>query len=132
MNRAGRTRDALVPHRGSVLLENLVAMALLGLLFVSVLGLLATGSLAAQMAKELSLSEQLAAQKLEEVTAECLRLRGVDRRALDPVWFPGYEWRADVATVAPALHQVTVTVWWWRHGQERRVSVTTLVRRRDE
>ena len=117
-----------------MLIEHLVAMALLGLLVVSVFSLLSTGSLAAQMAKEARLAGSLAAQKLEELTAGCDDTASVSPQplALDSGRFSEYQWQADVTQVAPNLRQMTVTVRWVARGQERRVSLTTLVRHSDD
>ena len=121
-----------IQHRGSLLIEHLVAMALLGLLVVSVFSLLSTGSRAAQMAKEARIAGSLAAQKLEELTARCDRTTDVSPQPLDPARFSGYQWQADVTEVAPNLRQMTVTVKWVARGQERKVRLTTLVRHSDD
>ncbi|MGQ0571579.1 MAG: hypothetical protein ACT4P5_18920 [Armatimonadota bacterium] len=118
--------------RGSVLIEQLLATALLGLLVVSLFSLLTTGSLAARMAQELALAGDLAAHKLEEITGSWEEAVEVARRPLDPERFPKYEWQVAVAEVDSGLQQVTVTVWWPRRGRERSVNLTTLVRRSEE
>lgn len=115
-----------------MLLDQIVAIALLGVLVASIFSVLTAGSLAAQMAREFSLAGGLAAKKLEEITAACEEPAGVSRQALDPQRFPRYEWQVDVAEVTPPLCQVTVTVWWPQRGRERSVSLTTLVRRQEE
>ena len=115
-------------HRGSVLIEQILAIALLSVVVVSLFSLLATGSMAGQLAQELSLAGALAAQKLEETLASREEPTEVPRQLLDPRRFPGYEWQVTVTEVAPALQQVTVTVWWLRRGYQRSVSLTTLVR----
>jgi type II secretory pathway component PulJ len=121
-----------IQDRGSLLIEHVVAMALLALLAVSVFSLLSTGSRAAQMAKEARLAGSLAAQKLEELTERCDGATDVSWRPLDLARFSEYQWHADVAQVAPNLRQMTVTVRWVARGQERRVSLTTLVRHPDD
>jgi type II secretory pathway pseudopilin PulG len=130
----GRRQSSMgsIRDRGSLLIEHLVAMALLSLLVVSVFSMLSTGSWAAHRAKETRLAGTLAAQKLEELTARCDDTTDVSRQPLDPVRFPGYQWLADVTQVAPSLRQVTVTVSWPARGQERSVSLTTLVRHQDD
>ncbi len=130
----GRCQPSMgsIRDRGSLLLEHLVAMALLSLMVVSVFSMLSTGSWAAQRAKETRLAGSLAAQKLEELTARCDDTTDISRQPFDPVRFPGYQWLADVTQVAPSLRQVTVTVSWPARGQERSVSLTTLVRHQDD
>ena len=118
--------------RGSLLLEHVVAMVLLSLLVVSVFSMLSTGSRAAQMAKETRLAGSLAAQKLEELTARTDDTTDISPQPLDPARFSGYQWQADVTQVAPSLRQVTVTVSWRARGQERKVSLTTIVRHQDD
>lgn len=118
--------------RGSVLLEQLLAISVLGILVVSVFSVLTTGSLAAQMAQKLSLASGLAAEKLEEISARCEGSAEASRRPFDPKRFPGYQWKAAIAEVAPGLCQTTVTVWWPERGRERSVSLTTLVRRQED
>ena len=118
--------------RGSVLVEQVVAIALLGLLLVGVFSLLATGSLAARLARELSTAGNLAAEKLEDVIQNPGAPAVVSREPVDRERFPRYEWGVGVTEVAPALRQVTVTVWWPQRGRERSVSLTTLVRQQEE
>lgn len=118
--------------RGSILIEQLVAITLMGLLVVSIFSLLTTGSLGAQIARESSLAGGLAAQKLEEITGSWEEPTPVDRGPLDPRRFPRHEWQVDVTDVDRTLRQVTVTVWWPHRGRQRSVSLTTLVRRQEE
>ncbi|MDR7518381.1 MAG: hypothetical protein QN131_00150 [Armatimonadota bacterium] len=117
--------------RGSVLLEQLVAIAVLGLLVVSTFSLLTTGTLAAQTAQKMSVAGTLAAQKLEEFSGQCGEFTTTPRQPLDPQQFPGYQWRAVVEEAAPGLCRVTVTVWWPVRGQERQTSLSTLARRQE-
>lgn len=118
--------------RGSVLIEQLLAISLMSLLLVSVFSLLTVGSFAAQMAQEFSLAGGLAAQKLEEITGGREGPAPVAREPLDSARFPRHQWQADITEVGPALRQVTVTVWWPHRGRERSVSLTTLVRQQEE
>ncbi len=118
--------------RGSVLVEQLIALALLSLLVMSIFSLLTTGTLAAHLARESSLAGGLAAQKLEEILASTEELVDVPRQPLDPQRLPRYEWQVTVTDTDPALRQVTVTVWWPLRNAERSVSFTTLIRRPDE
>ncbi len=118
--------------QGSALVEQLLAISLLGVLVVSVFSVLTTGSLAAQMAQKVSLAGGLAAQKLEEISGRCEGSSVVPRQQLDTGRFPGYEWQAIVAEVAPGLCQATVTVSWPERSRQRSVSLTTLMRRQEE
>lgn len=118
--------------RGSILLEQLVAMGLMSLMLVGLFSLLTAGALGAQMSSELSLAGGLAAQKLEEIAGSREEPTNVVRQPLDPERFPRHEWQVDVTDVDAALRQVTVTVWWPQRGRERSVSLTTFVRRSEE
>jgi len=120
-----------VQNRGSILIEHLLAVSLLSLFIVSLFSLLATGSLAAQMAQERSVAGGLAAQKLEEIACGCQEPVPMTRRPVDPLRFPKYEWEVSVEQIGPALREVTVTVWWPFRGHERHLSFTTLARRQD-
>lgn len=121
----------IVSSRGSALLEQLLALSLLGLLIAAVFGVLATGSLTATIARNFSLAGGLAAGKLEEVSARCepaeLPLEPVDRNR-----FPRYQWQATVTEIAPGLCNATVTVWWPERGRQRRLTLMTLIRREDQ
>lgn len=121
-----------MPDRGSILLEQLVAMGLMSLMLVGLFSLLTAGALGAQMSSELSLAGGLAAQKLEEIAGSREEPTNVPRQPLDSERFPRYEWQADVTDVDVALRQVTVTVWWQQRGRERSVSLTTFVWRSEE
>ncbi len=119
-------------NRGSILIEQLVAIALMSIMLVSVFSLLTAGALAAQMAQEFGLAGGLAAQKLEEITGGREEPTGGLRQPIDPDRYPRHEWQADVTDVDAALRQITVTVWWRQRGRERSVSLTTLVRQHEE
>jgi len=121
-----------VYDRGGVLIEQLIALALLSLLVMSIFSLLTTGTLAAHLAHGSSLAGGLAAQKLEEILASPERPGEVARQPLDPQRFPRYEWQVTVTDINPALRQVTVTVWWPLWKTARNISLTTLIRRQDE
>lgn len=120
-----------VGNRGSVLLEQLLAMSLLGLIIAAVFGVLATGSLTATIAQNLSLAGELAAGKLEELSAGCRPL-DMDRQSFGSSPLTKYEWRASVAEIAPGLCQATVTVRWPERGRHRSVTLTTLSRQEDQ
>lgn len=126
------TAGAGVRNRGSVLLEHLVAVSLLGVLAVSIFALLGTGSLAAQLSRKLSVAGELAAGKIEQFTERCEGPAEVAREPLDPERFPGYQWQSVTEEVSPGLCQVTVTVWWPLRGQQRSFQLTTLIRRQEE
>jgi type II secretory pathway pseudopilin PulG len=113
---------------GSGLVEHVVALALLGLLAVSLIGLLLAGSLAARSARDHSTAAWLAAQQLEQITGGRGTPASVSRSRLDPNRFPGYQWEATVAEGPPGLARVAVTVSWLHRGRERHVTLTTLVR----
>src|SRR3990172_5454068 len=85
-----------VNDRGGVLLEQLVAITLLGLLVASIFSLLTTGTLAAHLARESSLAGGLASQKLEEILASSSEPVDVPRQPLDPQRFPRYEWQVSL------------------------------------
>ncbi len=121
-----------MPERGSILLEQLVALGLMSLMLVGLFSLLTAGALGAQMSSELSLAGGLAAQKLEEIAGSREEPTNVLRQPFDSDRFPRYEWQVDVTDVDAALRQVTVTVWWSQRGRERSVSLTTFVRRSEE
>ncbi len=131
--RPWRPRGAHWHHtRGSVLLEQIVAITVLSLMVVGVFSLLTTGSLGAQMAREHTVAASLAAQKLEDIIGGGTEPADRPRERLDRAGFPTYEWQVDVEEVSPGLHRVSVTVW-WSHGRlERSVSLTTLVRGEEE
>ncbi len=115
--------------RGSILIDQLMAIALLGIMVAGTLGLFGVAALATRMAREHTLAGELAAEKLEEITGCCEEPAQVSQGSFGAARFPGYEWRVDVNEVAPALQQVTVIVSWSRLGKTRSVSLTTLVRR---
>ncbi len=117
--------------RGSVLIEQVLAVALMSLMLVSVFSLLTVGSLAAQSSQESSLAGGLAAQKLEQITGRWEDPAEIPRQALGPQ-YPLHQWQVDVEDVDAALRAVTVTVSWPHRGRERSVSITTLVRRQEE
>ena len=117
-------------NRGSILLDQMVALALLGLLVVSTFSLLTTGTLAAHLARESSVAGGLAAQKLEETLAS--EPAEVRRQLIDPVRFPRYEWQVSVMDADGPFQRVAVTVWWPLRNTMRSVTLTTLVRREDE
>jgi type II secretory pathway pseudopilin PulG len=118
--------------RGAILIEQLLAIALLGLLVVGTLGLLTTGALAAQMAQKASVASGLAARQLEALADACAEPAPVPRAPFDAVEFHDYEWQAHVTEVARGLCTVTVTVWWRVRGREYSLSLATLARRRVE
>lgn len=118
--------------RGGVLIEQVVALALLSLLVVSIFSLLTVGTRAAHLAQESSLAGGLAAQKLEEVLASSEDPTAVSRRPLDPQRFPRYDWQLTVSDADPVFGQVTVTVWWPLRNTERSISLTTLIRREED
>jgi hypothetical protein len=120
-----------VRQRGSILIDQLVALALLGLLLVGVFSLLTTGNLAAQLVRQSGLAGGLAAQKLEEILDNPEEPQAVPRQAVDPVRFPRLEWEASVTDVDGLFRQVSVTVWWPLRTTRRSVTLTSLVRRRD-
>lgn len=117
---------------GSILLEHLLALALLSVLVISTLSLLMVGSTAAQMAQRASLGGELAAEKLEELSESCEAPTEVTRQPVDPGRFPGYHWQAATSEVASGLCQITVTVSWGPRGRERATTLTTLTRRQDD
>ncbi len=118
--------------RGGVLIEQVVALALLSLLVVSIFSLLTVGTRAAHLAQESSLAGGLAAQKLEEILASSDDPFGIPRRRLDPQRFPRYDWQLTVSDVDPVFRQVTVTVWWPLRNTERSIRLTTLIRREED
>lgn len=118
--------------RGSILVEQVIALALMSIMLVSIFSLLTAGSLAAQVSQEFSLASGLAAQKLEQIMGSREDPTEVERQPLDPERYPKHYWQVDVSEVDATLHQVTVTVWWPFRGRERATSLTTLVRSRDE
>lgn len=118
--------------RGSVLLEQILAIMLLSLVVVGVFSLLTTGSLAVRMAQEQTVAADLASEKLEDILGSGTEPVAVPREPLGLAGVPRYEWQADIEEVSPALHRISVTVWWSRGHNERSVSLTTLVRQRDE
>jgi type II secretory pathway pseudopilin PulG len=116
-----------------VLLEQILAIMLLSLVVVGVFSLLATGSLAVRMAQEQTVAASLASEKLEGILDSGTEPVAVPREPLGFAGVPRYEWQADIIEeVSPALRRISVTVWWSRGHNERSVSLTTLVRRRDE
>lgn len=118
--------------RGSVLIEQLVAIGLMSIMLVGIFSLLTVGSLGAQISQEFSLAGGLAAQKLEEITAGREELTQTPRQPLDPTRYPRHQWQVDVEDVDATLRQVTVTVWWPYRGRERTISLTTLVRQQED
>ncbi len=129
----GPSSEACEMHdRGTVLVEQLIALALLSLLVVSIFSLLTTGTLAAHLARESGLAGGFAAQKLEEILASPEEPADVSRQPLDPQRFPRYDWQVTVTDADPGLRQVTVTVWWPLRTTERSISLTTLIGRQDE
>ncbi|MGH2375743.1 MAG: type IV pilus modification PilV family protein, partial [bacterium] len=76
------------PERGSILIEQLVALSLMSLMLVGLFSLLTAGALAAQMSSEFSLAGSLAAQKLEEISGSREEPTEVLRQPLDPERFP--------------------------------------------
>lgn len=118
-------------QRGSILIDQLVALALLGLLLVSVFSLLSTGTLAARLVRQSAQAGALAAQRLEETLSTPAGATETARQPLDPQRFPGYEWAIAVTDVDAAVQQVSVTVWWPVRATTRSVTLTTLVRRPD-
>ena len=122
-----------IDENGATLIEALVAMALLGFITVAVFGLYSTGQTSAKLVQGLEEAALLAQQHLEQAkaTATCNdRPITRPRQPVDPVNFPGYEWKVDGQEHAAGLHQVSVTVYWRHLGRERQVELATYIRTR--
>ena len=83
-----RTEGTPVSQRGSILIDQLVALALLGLLLVGVFSLLTTGSLAAQLVRQSTLAGGVAAQKMEEILNRSEEPVSVPRQPVDALRIP--------------------------------------------
>lgn len=79
-------------ERGIVLLEQVVALALLGVLLMSILGPLLTEVFAAQRARRSSQASHLAGQRLEAILAGAAPPESSARRPLDPDRWGPYRW----------------------------------------
>lgn len=118
-------------QRGALLLEQLIAIAILAMVVMSVFNLLVVGSLAGALAQDQSLATHLAQRRLEEIKAAgCDAAASLPRQPVDASQFRGYEWQVDVVDLAPQLKQVAATVYWRARGRERSVSLVTFVRGR--
>jgi hypothetical protein len=117
--------------RGSVVLEQVVAMALLGLATVGIFGMLLTGALAMQLTRDTTIAGELAAQKIEELGGRCAGSYEVPRQPAGSARAPRHEWQAMVEEQVPGLCTVQVTVRWSLKGAERSMTLTTLARRAD-
>ena len=121
----------MMNQRGAMLMEHLVAVAILGLVVVATFNLLAVGALAGALAQRQAEATNLAQRLVEEVKGagyEAATSRA--RQPVDSDRLPGYEWQADVAERGPALKEVRTTVYWTTRGRERSVSLMTYVRGR--
>lgn len=118
-------------ERGAVLMEHLVAMAILGLVAVATFNLLAVGMLAGVLARNQSRAAQLAERLLEEQKAAGYEaVATLPRQPIDAARLPGYEWQVGVVEREPQLKEVTATVFWMARGRERHVSFVTNLRGR--
>lgn len=118
-------------QRGAVLMEHLVAVAILGLVAVAAFNLLAVGTLAGVLARDQSQATYLAQRLLEEVKAAGYEAAtSLPRQPIDPARFPGYEWQVDVLEREPQLKEVSATVYWTGHRRERSVGFVTNLRGR--
>ncbi|MGH2374682.1 MAG: prepilin-type N-terminal cleavage/methylation domain-containing protein [bacterium] len=111
---------------GLTLIEVLVAMAILSIAAAAIIGLYSTGFLAGAMARRMSGAVALAQQRLEASRSPCV-LGDEGPESTDPA-FPGYRWQTKTSEVRPGLREVTATVTWQERGQDRSLSLTTLVR----
>ncbi len=125
------TREGRVQmQRGSVLLEQLVAMVILAIAAASVFSLLSLGYLAAAMAQDVTVATNLAQRKLEETKAADYAVAvSLRRQAADAPAFSGFEWAIDVLEQQPGLKEVLATVYWKARGRERSVRLVTVVTR---
>lgn len=110
---------------GLTLVEVVVALALLAMTAAALFGLYTTGLLAGGMGKRMAGAVALAQQRLEASRSPCV-LSDDGPAAIDPA-FPDYRWERRVTEVLPGLREVTATVYWQERGQERSVTLTTLV-----
>jgi len=118
-------------QRGAILMEHLVAVAILGLVVVATFNLLAVGTLAGVLAQGQSQATYLAQRLLEQVKAGGYESAiFLPRQPVDPVQFPRYEWQVDVVERQPQLKEVTATVYWMMRGRERTVNLVTNLRGR--
>ncbi len=118
-------------QRGAVLMEHLVAVAILGLVVVATFSLLAVGTLAGALAQDQSQATYLAQRLLEQVKAGGYEAAtSLPQQPIDPARFPGYEWQVDVVERQPQLKEVTATVYWMARRRERSVRLVTNLRGR--
>ena len=110
---------------GLTIIEILVAMAILSIAAAAIFGLYATGFLAGGMARRMNGAVGLAQQRLEASRSPCT-LGDEGPEGSDSA-FPGYQWQTKFTEVRPGLREVTATVTWQERGQDRSLSLTTLV-----
>ncbi len=113
---------------GFTLFEVVVAVAVLGLVFTTALGLLAAGLRSAKASTDYTHAVLLARRKLDE-----RMLQDVKPGFMDGSFSNGYRWTAEVSTEGPdaqelpaRLFKVRVTVFWPGRGKEKRLELVTL------
>ena len=119
-------RHAAAGRRGFTLVEVLASMALVAIILPVAMKGVSLALQAAALARQRSVAASLAQTELDELVAtsawEDSSLEG------DFPDHPGYRWTADVTErESTTLLQVEVSVLWQAHGQERYVTLDTLV-----
>jgi Tfp pilus assembly protein PilV len=116
-------------ERGSLLLECLVAVMVLGVTVTMLLNLIAVGYLAQALARDQQTATALAQQRLEEVLdAGPQAARPQPRRSVDDMLHRRFEWEVDVVERPAKLKEVTAIVYWKNRGHERSVRLATYLR----
>lgn len=122
-------RQAQQAERGFTLLEVVVAVAILGLVLATALGLLAAGLRAARASTDSTHAVLLAKRQLEALLAQDVTPGIIDGSAQG-----GYRWTAEVreqgaeaAEAAARLFEVRVRVYWAeKNGREKHLELLTL------
>lgn len=122
MRRPGRR----VARRGVSLVEVLATLVLVGIVLPAAMAGVTLSLRAASLARHQQEAGQLAEMRLNEILAlaDSAALTGTGDFSPD---FPDYQWQAQVFTADYGLSEVMITVTWLERGQERSVSLSTLV-----
>lgn len=94
---------------GALLIEQIVALALVGLVLAALLVGLSSGVVAGGRGEQLETAGQIASSALETIKAGPY-ITGTASYPLDPNPRPGYTLSNQVTTLRPHLQQITVTV----------------------